>query len=116
MDYFLNRASIIGLLEANAHVFFKDNNEQLATITLLTPIDSSISGDSEQFQKHRVLVEDSLWVEYVISCLSEGNLVFVEGELDQTAGDSGSTWIVVSKKFGTIHPIHSHVHIFGESA
>ena len=101
----LNRVYLIGRLAENPHIFSTDNGESLATFTLLTPIDGS-----EQLQRHHVLVEHQLFVTYSDSCLSAGSFVFVEGQLNQLAGDSGRSWIVISKSFGGLHPIHSHVH------
>ena len=104
--YFLNHTYIIGRLPENPHIFSDGEGGNLATFTLLTPIDGS-----EQWQEHRILVEPKLLVEYTRSCLSEGNFVFVEGRLEQVAGNSDRSWIVISKTFGGLHPINSHVHV-----
>ncbi len=102
----LNRVSLIGRLAENPQSFCVGHGEKLTTFTLLTPIDGS-----EKLQTHHILVEHPLFINYAESCLTEGHLVFVEGQLDHVAGESDRSWIVISKTFGGLHPIHSHVHL-----
>ncbi len=112
--YILNRAIVIGRLKKNPDVFWVSAQESIATFTLLTPI-----AGSKIEQQHQVIVEDPLQVEYAVSCLVEGNLVFVEGELEQVGSatpPSQTSWILISKTFGGLHPIASHVHDFEKSA
>ncbi len=111
--YILNRVTIIGRLKKNPDVYWVSAQESIATFTLLTPI-----AGSKIEQQHQVLVEDSLQVEYAVSCLVEGQLVFVEGELEHVGSatpPSQTSWILISKTFGGLHPIASHVHGFKES-
>ncbi len=108
--YILNRVTLIGRLKKMPDVYWINAQESIATFTLLTPIPGS-----QIEQQHQVLVEDPLQVEYTISCLVEGNLVFVEGELEQVGSGttpSQTSWILISKTFGGLHPISSHVHNF----
>ena len=108
---FMNRTTLIGRLAENPRIFFA-GKDRIATFNLLTPAGGTCVDECESFQKHHILVEDSLWIDYAESCFSEGNLVFVEGWLDQIAGDYGHSWIIISKRFGELHPIHSHAHTF----
>ncbi|MEN8237183.1 MAG: hypothetical protein ABFQ95_06560 [Pseudomonadota bacterium] len=104
--YFLNHTYIVGRLPENPHIFSDGEGGNLATFTLLTPVDGG-----ERLEKHHISVENPLLVEYVSSCLCEGNLVFVAGRLEPSSLDSGPSWIVISKTFGGLHPINSHVHM-----
>ena len=110
--YILNRITLIGRLKKNPEVFWVGAQESLATFTLLTPIEGS-----KIEQQHHILVESPLLVEYASSSLVEGNLVFVEGRLENVISDTASAqacWILISKTFGGLHPISSHVHSFEE--
>ncbi|MEN8236959.1 MAG: hypothetical protein ABFQ95_05395 [Pseudomonadota bacterium] len=103
--YFCNHLCLVGRLEEDVNVVFKDNNERLATFTLLIPITGS-----KHFFKYRVTVENQSLVEYAASCLLEGKLVFVLGKFEPALEDSGPSWVVISEDFGILHPIGSHVH------
>ncbi len=106
--YLLNRVTIIGHLEDNPEIYWLNAKKSIAIFTLLTPI-----AGSDQKQRHHILVDDPQLVEYVASCLSSGQLVFVEGQLEHVSRNGSSdqtSWVVVSKTFGGLHPIASHVH------
>ncbi len=106
--YLVNRITIIGHLEDNPEIYWLNARKSIAIFTLLTSIEGS-----DQKQKHRILVQDPSFVEYAASCLSHGQLVLVEGQLEHVAcnGSTDQTsWVVISETFGGLHPIASHVH------
>ena len=71
--------------------------------------------ETQAYKKIHVLVENQLMVEYADSCLTEGDLVFIEGRLVPMTGDpdlSYECWIVISETQGLLHPVYSKAQVF----
>ena len=99
----LNRVNLIGTIASGPQIYSIGRNERLMTLEIVTEI---LNAEHEtqpiQLHRHKIAINESLIIEYADSFLSVGDLVFVEGQLEQLATGS-ETWIVVSQSYGLIH-------------